>query len=308
MINHFYFVCFSPSSSDPLFIPVLNNNANEAELSKDLKEIIQESLKDKKQPQPLYLCEHCDFTGSEKEIVETHVSKKHNQNADCPCRSCDKWFQTYEELALHAKRVHRKNPYICGECDFKATEFGNCRVMWYHMRARHLSITGVKERPLTCKVCGFKNDSHGMWDHMRRSHMKTDNYCCGCKRYFTSKARLQIHNSKKHSQKDNLPRAKAVNLRTIAPKPVSLGLSSVSKPIISLKKLICPTIAYLNNQVYLVCEVCRVSFSSKLALQTHLKKFHRSDETSTILSKPLTLKQKALSSVAKKKIEQLQIR
>ena len=284
---------------------------------------------DKEPPRPLYLCEHCDFTDSNKGSTEAHIVQSHDLKQNYTCRLCRRSFESYDNLTVHTKRIHRRLPYVCGICNFKAKEYGNSRVMWYHMRARHVRITGESLKPLTCKVCQLKSTSNGMWDHMENHHMKSCYQCVLCKLYFNSQLKLRNHRATKHMMNvaRSSPQNQVNNFRPIAPKTdATPPLSQISPahpriPVLTAPpkvplgppvELVCPPIETTRTKYTLhlktrVCLVCGVAYDLKSNLHQHLQKLQEDIDCSLQPQYPNTSGEKHSMFIVRRETDNFKI-
>lgn len=243
------------------------------------------NLDNLKKSRALYLCEHCEFTESDKIATDKH-NKEHNFSNRFLCKICNIEFVTYSFLEGHVKKNHRKLPYVCGECDFKCKDYGNIRNMWFHMRARHVIITGDKLRPLICKICGYQNTSNEMWRHMESVHLKTGYQCKICKWYFPSQTKIHAHAQEKHVTKfiPILPKkgkaAPRIEGRYVPIGPprnnVKAQTVTLKNPFQSLGQLIFPStesvqVRYQPHLRTKVCLVCGVGYSREIVLCKHIQ-------------------------------------
>lgn len=255
--------------------------------SVEMKEIINSNNPNNpKKARPLYLCEHCEFTNSDRKVTDEHITQ-HKNNSHYKCKTCNLVFVTYLFLEDHIKKVHRKLPYVCGECDFKCKDFGNNRLMWFHMRARHVTIISEKQRPLVCKICGFQNKSNEMWRHMEASHLKTSYQCQICKCYFASQNKVRTHIQEKHVTKFIPILPKKGKPSRIEGRYVPIGPPATLTPKnVTLKspfttgELVFPSTdsVQVRYQPYLkarVCFVCGIAYTKQNTLCQHIQQMKR---------------------------------
>lgn len=237
-----------------------------------------------KKTRAVYLCDHCEFTDSDKIATDEH-NKQHKFNNCYSCKICNVEFVNYSFLEVHIKKIHRKLPYVCGECDFKCKDYGNTRVMWFHMRARHVIITGDKIMPLICKICGYQNTSNEMWRHMEAVHLKTSYQCKICKWYLGSQNKVRAHAQEKHMSKfvpilpkkgNKPPRIEGRYVPIGPPGNLTSQTVTLKSPFTSFGQLIFPStdsvqVRYQPHLKSKVCLVCGVGYSKQYLLCKHLQ-------------------------------------
>lgn len=162
----------------------------------------------------LYLCEVCGQGFFSKLNVSSHIKTAHPGNINCDL--CDRIFPSYYSLRKHYDSEHQKDKLKCSKCpevlgsiylkkrhlalvhDVKSEQF-YCEIcsklftLKYKLES-HKRRVHLKERLITCEICGFKVfDNHQLKTHMIR-HTKTRPFQCEfCKKSFQRKKTWDFH-------------------------------------------------------------------------------------------------------------------
>lgn len=162
----------------------------------------------------LYLCEVCGQGFFSKLNVGSHIKTAHPGNLKCEI--CDKAFSSYYTLRKHCDTYHETDKLKCPKCptvlgsiylkkrhlaivhDVKSEQF-HCDICskLFTMKCKleaHKRRVHLKERLITCEICGFKVfDSHQLKNHLI-THTKTRPFHCEfCTKTFQRRKTLDFH-------------------------------------------------------------------------------------------------------------------
>lgn len=162
----------------------------------------------------LYLCEVCGQGFFSKLNVGSHIKTAHPGNLKCDI--CHKIFSSYYTLRKHCDAYHETDKLKCPKCslvlgsmylkkrhlaivhDVKSEQF-YCDICskLFTMKCKleaHKRRVHLKERLITCEICGFKVfDSHQLKNHLI-THTKTRPFQCEfCKKTFQRAKTLDFH-------------------------------------------------------------------------------------------------------------------
>lgn len=162
-----------------------------------------------------FLCEICGQGFVAKKHVDYHVKTVHNDGQiDCP--KCDKTFASKKAMKYHDEVAHRNPELKCTKChevftskytrnrhlaivhDVKTLQFrcDQCPQVFikHGCLVEHKSRVHLKEKTVTCQVCGLKlfND-RALQLHMVKHSDARPFECEFCKKTFQRKTTLKMH-------------------------------------------------------------------------------------------------------------------
>ena len=128
---------------------------------------------DKKQNDPEFNCNECDYQGTEKEQLNKHIFIKHTlegrlQENKIVCNNCGEKFPAKMNLLSHRKSKHSETVAVCrkyleGKCHFS---------------------------PEKC-----------WWNHKQMDEKNTDRVCCYiCSDIFETKTKMMLHRKRNHKE------------------------------------------------------------------------------------------------------------
>ncbi|XP_053688875.1 zinc finger protein 665-like [Sabethes cyaneus] len=225
-------------------------------------------------------CKECGVELSTKSSWKRHM-KGHTEEGFC-CHLCTEKFSSHSVLAKHIRRVHDKvaNHFICLDCgntydtnaalrehrishtDERRWECTECGMKFKrnHNLINHRKIHLVEKKvvKLKCQDCDEEFPSKSALASHRSIHGK---FCCRlCSRTFDSIADLLQHRREEH--KDSV-KDTAVNCRTC------------HKRFPDQEELLKHREEEHPLEVPLVCEVCKATFISTVALRAHQREHNR---------------------------------
>lgn len=162
----------------------------------------------------IFLCEICGEGFIGKRDVESHIQNKHVINP-IPCNKCDNTFQSASSLRHHNDLVH-KDTFKCPKCpeilkskfikrqhlakvhDVKRHRFkcDQCPQVFTRNSTlvHHRSRFHLKEKTVTCNICGFKVFNNQLLKRHMIKHDGSRPYECEfCKKTFQRKKTLELH-------------------------------------------------------------------------------------------------------------------
>lgn len=176
-----------------------------------------------------FLCEICGQGFVAKANVDSHIRNVHSLN-QCRCNKCYKTFSTPYALTLHYEKLHKTDKLKCPKCpevlgsrylkkrhlalvhDVKSSQFccDQCPKVFTFMSklVQHKSRIHLKEKTVTCEICGFKVFNKELLKrHMVRHDDSRPFQCEICKKSFQRKKTLEFHrrihtNDKRYVCKD----------------------------------------------------------------------------------------------------------
>ena len=128
----------------------------------------------KRKPTPIFVCDICPRTFSNKPEMRRHIEKhqaeralKHGQGFECP--QCHKMYGTESILENHIRQVHEKVRHICEICS-KETRFLRSHMMSHQDNER-----------VKCPICGNRLKTGLSFRKHMRIHEKSDGKTFPCK-------------------------------------------------------------------------------------------------------------------------------
>lgn len=110
-----------------------------------------------------HLCNQCDYAGSCKPHLENHIRRKHCLPA-YKCTLCPYAAQEKKQLYLHVNSVHYDNlMHVCLLCTFKTVRKENLN--------RHISTVHKKSRNYRCHQCTYTGGARiNLERHLKNVH------------------------------------------------------------------------------------------------------------------------------------------
>lgn len=227
----------------------------------------------------LFVCEICARTFKYSRSYVEHKRRHTGERPfKCDIETCDKSFATSKQKRLHINVHHIARTYICDYC----TKKFKCELyLKKHLREEH------SERTFNCIRCDFTATKRSL---LKKHDCRQISVACNiCTSSFKSKAGLERHMTRKHTEK---PTYECLDCHRIC-KSIGL-LNTHRKQMHSTEMHVCDTCGksfkcerYLKNhcetkhsavpRLY-KCDVCDANLKSKSSLVKHHQNMHSNEE------------------------------
>lgn len=147
-----------------------------------------------------FKCDYCDYRGTLKEAVKSHVRWHHSNLSEeqlrpVPCDICKKRFRNRASMQKHKMGHNNERPFTCEQCVYK------CRTITQlkgHVLDKHCELSPDVLKPYQCEICEmrFKSPSHLNRHHKihLKDVLKAYGYECEhCEKSFTEGYNLKQH-------------------------------------------------------------------------------------------------------------------
>ena len=200
-----------------------------------------------------FRCEECNFVMRSRTSLTTHIQVKHLGNEEYSCSQCEFKSGYDSSLRKHMNYIHNAAQLKCDLCKWEGK--GNRLKLSRHQKSAHQEIK-ENAKVHQCDLCenAYSRKEH-LKKHREKTHLGVRYQCHKCQHMSTTSTSLKIHIKSIHDQVKSLcPHCdhKAHDNSSLAKhiKSVHLGLRPHS------------------------CQVCGLTFTTKLYLVGHEKRSH----------------------------------
>ena len=123
-------------------------------------------------------CELCNLEFTDRNVLEEHIKKNHEEIAWNVCINCQEKFKTSGELQTHILIAHSNHSeYKCNGCDIRCKS--RCELEEHNK---------VKHKEIACDKCQERfQDRTQLQTHIMETHREVQEYECGqCELFFKS--------------------------------------------------------------------------------------------------------------------------
>lgn len=137
-----------------------------------------------------FVCPHCNVVKQRQNSMHYHM-KKHLEELDHVCRSCNKGFLQKQTLDLHIRSKHPEllveekpsTTYTCpfDQCSFTAMTKGNCIIhclrIHFQDEIKDIMKANTEDKTTTCRTCNVTfQSSSAFYYHCKSCIKKGDKY------------------------------------------------------------------------------------------------------------------------------------
>ncbi|KAJ8704930.1 hypothetical protein PYW08_012250 [Mythimna loreyi] len=202
-------------------------------------------------------CDHCKKRFVNRTTLATHLKLHEGPLPRAECTICHKMVRVIQ-LKYHIQRHQNKSRYECEECNKTFSHLATYQAHLKYSRA-HASEQVFK---FPCPMCnkGYPT-KEAMQDHFNYQHLgKTVHKCPICEKPIASRANVEKHMMRVHSQKKEKPRNHVCQ---------ECGKAFTDKKALTQHEVI------HSGDRPLSCDICQQTFKQKASLYTHRKRVHK---------------------------------
>ncbi|KAM3956021.1 uncharacterized protein ACR2FA_010068 [Aphomia sociella] len=202
-------------------------------------------------------CDHCKKRFVNRTTLATHLRLHEGPLPRSECPICHKMVRVIQ-LKYHIQRHQNKTRYECTDCN---KVFSHLTTYQAHLKfSRAHASDQVFKFP--CPMCnkGYPT-KEAMQDHFNYQHLgKTSHKCPICDKPIASRAYVEKHMMRVHSQKKEKPRNHVCQ---------TCGKAFTDKKALTQHEVI------HSGERPLSCDICMQTFKQKASLYTHRKRVHK---------------------------------
>lgn len=202
-------------------------------------------------------CDHCKKRFVNRTTLATHLRLHEGPLPRSECPICHKMVRVIQ-LKYHIRRHENKSRYKCTDCD---KVFSHLTTYQAHLKfSRAHASDQVFKFP--CPMCnkGYPT-KEAMQDHFNYQHLgKTAHKCPICEKPIASRAYVEKHMMRVHSEKKEKPRNHVCQ---------TCGKAFTDKKALNQHEVI------HSGERPLSCDICQQTFKQKASLYTHRKRVHK---------------------------------
>ncbi|XP_059047577.1 zinc finger and BTB domain-containing protein 41-like [Achroia grisella] len=202
-------------------------------------------------------CDHCKKRFVNRTTLATHLRLHEGPLPRSECPICHKMVRVIQ-LKYHIRRHENKSRYECTDCN---KVFSHLTTYQAHLKfSRAHASDQVFKFP--CPMCnkGYPT-KEAMQDHFNYQHLgKTAHKCPVCDKPIASRAYVEKHMMRVHSEKKEKPRNHVCQ---------TCGKAFTDKKALTQHEVI------HSSDRPLSCDICQQSFKQKASLYTHRKRVHK---------------------------------
>ncbi|KAJ8706544.1 hypothetical protein PYW07_012622 [Mythimna separata] len=202
-------------------------------------------------------CDHCKKRFVNRTTLATHLKLHEGPLPRAECNICHKMVRVIQ-LKYHIQRHQNKSRFECSECNKTFSHLATYQAHLKYSRA-HASEQVFK---FPCPMCnkGYPT-KEAMQDHFNYQHLgKTVHKCPICEKPIASRANVEKHMMRVHSQKKEKPRNHVCQ---------ECGKAFTDKKALTQHEVI------HSGERPLSCDICQQTFKQKASLYTHRKRVHK---------------------------------